>query len=261
MNTVDVAFTDEGLRGAPVLMLSGSLGSTRAIWEPILPALGAFRVVRYDHRGHGDSPVPRGPYTIPELGADVLRLLDRLDIERVSFSGVSLGGMVGMWLARHVPDRIERLALVATSANLGPADGWRDRAALVRERGTAAVAEAVVRRWFTPAFRSRDPELALRMKAMIAGTPREGYAACCEAIAEWNFEEGLAAIGAPTLVVAGESDEATPPSHAAFIAGRIPGARLAVLSGAAHVPVAEQPEKIGALHLEHFSAAHSGKAA
>jgi len=249
---LEVGYVDEGPKDAPVLVLSGSLGSTLALWEPLLPALSRFRVVRYDHRGHGGSAAPEGPYTIADLGGDLIGLLDRLGVARASIVGISLGGMVGMWVAARAPERVERLALLCTSARLGPAEAWKDRARFVRRDGMSEVADAVVGRWVTPAFVQREPAVTNAMRAMIASTPPEGYAACCEAIAEWNFEDHLHAIRAPTLVVAGSADEATPAPHAHAIGARIPGARVVVVDGAAHVPVIERPERIAELLLEHF---------
>jgi 3-oxoadipate enol-lactonase len=256
---VEVGCVDQGPKDAPVLVLSGSLGSTLAMWEPLLPALRRFRVVRYDHRGHGGSPVPDGPYTIEDLGHDLIAMLDRLGVERASLAGVSLGGMVGMWVAANAPERIEHLVLLCTSARLGPAEAWRDRAQLVRRDGMSQVADAVVARWVTPGFLLREPAVASALRAMIASTPPEGYAACCEAIARWDFEDQLGSIRAPTLVVAGSSDEATPAVHAHVIGAGIPGARVVVVDGAAHVPVFEQPERVANLVLEHVGSLNSPK--
>jgi 3-oxoadipate enol-lactonase len=251
---VEVGYVDEGPKDAPVLVLSGSLGSTLSMWEPLLPALGRFRVVRYDHRGHGSSPVPKGPYTMGELGRDLIGLLDRLNVERASIAGNSLGGMVGMWVAAREPARVARLALLCTSARLGPSEAWRDRAGIVRREGMSAFADAVVARWVTKGFMQREPAIASSMREMIASTPPEGYAACCEAIADWNFENDLGAIRAPTLVIAASADEATPAPHAHAIGARIPGSRVVVVDDAAHVPVIEQPGRIGDLLLEHLGA-------
>lgn len=256
MNTKNVpglAYADAGPKDAPVLVLSGSLGSTMAVWEPLLPSLRAFRVIRYDHRGHGASPVPEGPYSVADLGRDLLRLLDDLNVERASIAGISLGGMVGMWTAANAPHRVERLVLLCTAACLPPAEAWRERAAAVRHAGTAVVADAVLGRWVTPAFLQREPALSGALRAMIASTPPQGYAACCEAIATWDFEASLGAIGAPTLVVAGGADEATPPALARAIAARIAGARVAIIDDAAHVPVVERPTEVAALLFDHLA--------
>ena len=236
------------------VVLSNSLGSTSAIWDRQVPALEGYRVIRYDHRGHGDSPVPRGPYTIADLGHDVLELLDSLDVERASFCGLSLGGMVGMWLAAHAPERIDRLVLLCTSARL-PRQPWLERARLVRAEGTSAVADLVVGRWFTPAFSAREPELVERMRAMIAATPAEGYASCCEAIAAMDLRDDLRAIRAPTLVLGAADDPAIPVEHSTAIAHGIEDARLVVLADAAHLPTIEQHALVTQYIVEHLEGA------
>ena len=244
----------DGPAGAPVVVLSNSLGTTLEMWDPQLPALTrSFRVLRYDQRGHGRSDVPPGPYTLGELGQDLLGLLDRLDLERVSCCGLSLGGMVGMWLAGNAPERLDRLVLACTSAYLGPPETWIDRAALVRTEGTAAVADAVMERWFTERFRTDQGSTVARYRAMVAETPSEGYAACCEAIRDWDFREQLGSIVAPTLVVAGAADPATPPEHAELIAQRIPGARLVVLPDVAHLANVETTAAFDEAVLGHLA--------
>lgn len=245
--------TVDGPPDAPVLVLGSSLGTTGAMWEPQLAALAArFRVIRYDHLGHGRSAVPSGPYTIDLLGRELLLLLDDLDAGRVHHVGLSLGGMVGMWLAAHAPERVDRLALLCTSASLGPPDGWRMRAATVRASGTAAVADAVVVRWFTPGFAVAQPQVVAEHRAMLAATPAAGYAGCCEAIAATDLRADLSTVVASTLVIAGADDPATPLEHARGIVERIPRARLAVVDDAAHLASVEQPEQVSRLLLEHF---------
>lgn len=237
------------------VVLSNSLGSTTEIWDRQVPALAKrYRVVRYDHRGHGESPVPRGPYTIAGLGEDVLRLLDSLGVDRASFCGLSLGGMVGIWMAAHAPDRVERLVLLCTAALL-PREPWLERARLVRAEGTAAVADTVVGRWFTPGFAARERELVSRMRAMIAATPAEGYASCCEAIAAMDLRDDLANIRAPTLVLGASDDPAIPLEHSAAIAEAIPRARLVVIPNAAHLPIVEQHAHVTRHILEHLEGA------
>ena len=239
---------------APVLVLGNSLGSTQGMWAPLIPELASrFRVLAVEHRGHAGSEVPPGPYTIDDLGGDVLALMDELGIGTFRFAGLSLGGMVGMWLAAHAPERVERLALVCTSAHFPPAQGWLDRAATTRAKGSAAVAEGVVSRWFTEGFREREPEKVKAAIAMIEATPDEGYAGCCEAIAAMDLRPVLGRITAATLVVAGAEDPATPPAHGEVIVAAVPGARLEVVADAAHMAVLEQPEAVGALLTAHLS--------
>lgn len=253
--TLAVHYAVDGPDDAPVLVLSNSLGTTMAMGEPQLrPLAERFRVVRYDHRGHGGSPVPAGPYRIDDLGGDVLALLDHLGVERASFCGLSLGGMTGMWLAAQAPDRVERLMLLCTSARLGPPAAWTDRAALVRAEGTTAVAATVVDRWLTPDLVRRDPDLVGRMRAMVAATPAEGYASCCEAIADLDLSGSLGAIRAPTLVIVGADDPAAPPDHGERIAAGIAGARVAVVQHAAHLANVQQPAAVTRLALAHLTA-------
>jgi 3-oxoadipate enol-lactonase len=226
------------------------------MWDPQVPALAAhFRVVRYDLRGHGKSPVVPGPFDLADLGRDALELLDRLGVARAHLVGLSLGGMVSMWVAAHAPERVDRVGLLCTSARLGPASNWTDRAATVRAEGTGAVAEAVVDRWFTPDFAAREPELIGRMRAMVAGNPAAGYAAACEVIARMDLTGDLASITAPVLAIAGPDDPATPPVHLETIVAGVPDGRLAVLDRGAHLASAEQPEAVNGLLLAHLGVA------
>ena len=223
----------DGVEGAPALVLSNSLGTTDGLWEPQMAGLERhFRVLRYDTRGHGGSGVSEGPYTIEGLGRDVLALLDGLGIERASFCGISMGGMIGMWLGVNAPERIERLALCNTSARIGAPEVWNQRIATVHERGMEAVVPAVIERWFTEAFRGRSPAAVERIAAMLRSTPVEGYAACCAAVRDMDLMVAVERISAPTLVVAGSDDTSTPPEHAVVIAERISGARVVELDAA-----------------------------
>jgi 3-oxoadipate enol-lactonase len=245
-----------GPADAPPLVLSNSLGADLGMWDPQAEALAErFRLVRYDTRGHGGSPVPDGPYTIDHLGQDALALLDHLEIERAHFAGLSLGGMTGLWLAINAPERLDRLVLLCTSARLGPAQMWRERAETVRAQGTEAVAEAGVGRWLTEGFRAEHPDTAAWLRNMIAATPDLGYAACCAVIEHMDLTSGLAGISAPTLIVAGAQDPSTPPAeHAQLIAAAVPGARLEVLDPAAHLANVERPEAVTRLILDHLEA-------
>jgi 3-oxoadipate enol-lactonase len=261
VSAIDVHHRIDGADDAPALVLSNSLGTDLRLWDDHVPALAqSFRVVRCDTRGHGGSPVPAGPYRIADLVDDVVALLDRLGIERASFCGVSLGGMIGMALGVAAPDRLDRLAVCCTSARLGPPEVWHERATAVRESGTGAVVDTVIGRWFTESFRSTapEPEPVHRAREMILATPSEGYAGCCEAIAEMDQLESIADISAPTLVVAADQDPSTPPEHADAIAKRIPGASVVVLSDAAHLAVLERPDAFRAAVLDHLLDAGSG---
>jgi 3-oxoadipate enol-lactonase len=235
----------EGPPNAQTIVFSSSLGTTHELWDAQAEELAtSFRVLRYDHRGHGRSGVPPGPYTMEQLTADVAELLDGLELESVTFCGLSLGGAVGMFLASRAPDRVERLVLCSTSARFGQPDFWLDRARTVREHGVAAISDVVLERWFTPRFRTAHSDVVARFRELLVSTPREGYAACCEALAEWDFREELSSIAAPTLVVVAEDDPSTPPDHGRLIADRIPGAQLVEIRDAAHLANVEQPESV-----------------
>jgi 3-oxoadipate enol-lactonase len=234
---------------APVIVLSNSIGTDLGLWDGQVPALREhFRVLRYDQHGHGRSPAAPGPYDLKRLGTDVLGLLDRLGIERAHFAGVSLGGMIGMWLAEHAAERIDRLALVCTSARLDP-QAWHERAEQVRAQGLEPLVDVTLSRWFTPAY--PDPA---RFGRMLRACDPAGYAGCCEAISTMDILDGLAGISSPTLVIAGRDDPATPPAHAERIATAIPGARLETLPDAAHLANAEQVDAANRLLLDHFRA-------
>lgn len=237
--------------GGPVVVLSGSLGSDLTMWDPQLEPLVAagFRVVRVDTRGHGRSPAPPGPYSLADLGGDLVALLDRLAVDRASIVGLSLGGMVGLWLAIHEPARVERLVLCCTSAALGPPSRWAQRAATARESGMDALADAIVGRWLVePA----DEALTARLRAMVTSTSASGYASCCAAIETMDIAADLRSITAPTLVVSASRDQATPPEHGLAITTAVPGARLAVVDGVAHLGNVQAPEEFTGLIIDHL---------
>ena len=254
---VELHHVEDGpIEGSP-LVLSSSLGTTHAMWEPQREALsGEHRLIRYDHRGHGSSPIPPGDYSIEQLGADAIALLDRLDISTTAWCGASLGGMVGLWLAINAPARIERLIVICSSAYAPPPSRWLDRAAAVRAAGsTGAVADAVLERWFTPEFAKASPEAVEPAAAMLRATPAEGYASCCAAIAELDLREGLSRIAAATLVIAGAQDAALPPDHGRAIAEAIPDARFALIDRAAHLASVEQAAIVNSMITEQLAPA------
>ncbi|HSK99946.1 MAG TPA: 3-oxoadipate enol-lactonase [Rubrobacteraceae bacterium] len=251
--TVEVHYILEGPEDAPVLVLANSLGTTLEMWDDQAEALrDRFRLLRYDHRGHGGSPVPPGPYTIGDLGRDALELLDRLEIERASFCGLSIGGMVGMWLAGEVPERIERLVLCCTSALLGPEELWNERISVAREQGMDPLVESVVARWFTPAFFSENPEAVDKAARMLRETNPEGYASCCAAIRDMDLRDRLGEIRAPTLVISAADDPATPPEHGELIRDSVAGANFEVIPDASHLANIEQPAAVNQALLEHL---------
>lgn len=236
----------DGAEDAPPLVLSNSLGTDLGMWSPQVALLAAhFRLIRYDTRGHGASSSPPGPYRVDQLGRDVLALLDHLQIARTHFLGLSMGGLTGLWLAIEAPDRIDRLVLANTGAKIGDAEGWNARIASLQGAampGTGlpdALIETVLQRWFTPRHRRVDPAGVARVRGMLATTGAAGYAANCAAVRDADLRDGLAAIRAPTLVIAGTHDLSTAPSLGRDIADAIPGARYVELD-AAHLSNVEQ---------------------
>jgi 3-oxoadipate enol-lactonase len=235
------------------VVLVGSLGATLDLWDPQVAALAErYRVVRFDTRGHGRSPVPPGPYSIDDLTDDLVALLDTVGAERAHVVGLSLGGMTALRLAIREPDRVDRLVLMCTSAYVPPAQSWTDRAALVRAEGPAAVAPTVVGRWLTEPRRHSHPQDVERLVTMISATPREGYAACCEAIAAMDQLADLPLVRAATLVIGGDEDSSIPAAHQEALAAGIEGARLQVLRAAAHLVTLEHADAVNALLLEHL---------
>ena len=238
----------DGSPDTPVLLLSHGLGTSLELWDTNLPSwTPRFRVLRYDQRGHGRSPIPDSGSTVDDLGRDVLELLDRLELDKVSFCGISLGGATGLWLAANAPDRIERLVVACSSATFGGPDQWLERAAAVRAHGIASIADTVVARWFTPAFAAAEPGIVRTYTEMLLRTPADGYAACCEAVAAWDFRDELGTVAVDTLVVAGADDSATPVDHSREIAAGVGSSRIAMLEHAAHLANAERPEAFGEL--------------
>jgi 3-oxoadipate enol-lactonase len=247
-----LAYDVNGPADAPVLVLSSSLGTSRDMWDPQMPRLTReWRVVRIDHPGHGESPVWNGPITIGDIGQAVLGVVDEAGHDRVSFCGLSLGSAIGQWVAAHAPERVERLILCSTSAHFGP-EPYLSRAATVRREGLAEVAAATMERWFTAAFRASEPETVSRYRAMVAATPVEGYASCCEAVGHFDGRPDLQHISAPTLVLSGAEDPATPPEAGSALAHGIAGARQEILQDAAHLLNVERPDETTRAIVRHL---------
>ncbi|SMP44673.1 3-oxoadipate enol-lactonase [Noviherbaspirillum suwonense] len=233
----------EGREDAPVLVLSNSLGTTLEMWAPQMPALlQHFRVLRHDARGHGRSDVPPGPYSTAQLGADVLALMDHLGIARAHFCGLSMGGMIGMWLGTHHAGRLDRLALCNTAAKIGTPETWNPRIAKVEAEGMASIVDTVLERWFTDRFRARAPEQVAVVRDMLLNTAPAGYSANCAAVRDMDQRADLASIRVPTLVIAGTHDGSTPAADGRAVADAIPGARYVELD-AAHLSNWEQSEQ------------------
>ena len=255
MTATAVSYSVAGADDAPVVVLSNSLGATRGMWDPQVPALAErYRVVTYDTRGHGDSPAPSGPYTLDDLTDDVVALLDEVGASRAHVVGLSLGGMTGLRLAAREPDRVDRLVALCTSAKPDP-QPFLDRAATVRSGGTAPLAPAIVGRWLTPPYAAEHPDLVARLEGMIAGCDDEGYASCAEVVAHVDLRDDLGRITAPTLVVSGAEDLALPPDHQTLIADGIPGAELLTVSPGAHLANLERTLEITGALLGHLDEA------
>jgi 3-oxoadipate enol-lactonase len=237
-----ISWRMDGPEDAPVLLMSNSLGTALAMWDGQIEALSqTHRVLRYDKRGHGKSDVPPGAYSLDRLGRDVLELVDALGIARFDFCGLSLGGMTGQWLAVRAPDRIDRLVLCNTSAYMGPPEGWDLRIRTVMAGGMEAMVQPVLERWFTPEFREGSPTRIAPVHDMLLATHPAGYAGACAAIRDMDLRPTGPLIKTPTLIIAGERDPATPPSHSEAMAAAISGSRLVRLD-AAHLSNIEQPE-------------------
>ena len=231
-----------GPEGAPVLMLSNSLGTNLHMWDgQVEPFTRHFRLVRYDRRGHGKSGVPKGPYTMERLGRDVLAVLDGLGIRTINWCGLSMGGMVGQWLGANAPEHVERLVLTNTSSYFSDKNMWNDRLKFAREKGMAALVGPNMERWFTKEFRERSPAAVDRIKEMFLATALEGYVACGEAVRDMDHRALLPKIAAPTHIIAGRYDPATPLEANEYLRDHIPGATMTVLD-AAHISNVEQSE-------------------
>lgn len=243
LTDVRIHYSLTGPDSAPVLVFSNSLGSSFSMWDPQVPAFAAkFRVLRYDTRGHGQSSVPPGPYTIELLANDVLHLLDSLHLDRVHFCGLSMGGQIGARLGIHAANRLHKLVLCNTGATIGTADSWKARMDAVLARGPKDVSAAILSRWFTAPFAARHPGAIAKAKAMIEATDSLGYAANCAAVRDYDSRAQLSSISVPTLVISGTHDLATPAADGRFLADHIPGARFLELPAAhlSNIECAEQ---------------------
>ena len=232
-NDAQLHYELQGPQAAPVLVFSHSLGASFSMWDPQAAEFrNRFQVLAYDTRGHGLSFATPGPYSIEQLGHDVLSLLDALKIDRVHFCGLSMGGMIGMWLGANAPERLHRLILCNTGARIGTVESWNTRILAVQKGGMSSVAAAIIERWFTSGYRGKAPDTVAKTKKMIEDTNVAGYVACCAAVRDFDGHPFLETIRTPTLVIAGAQDPATPPADGRFLAEHIPGARYAELNAA-----------------------------
>lgn len=258
MPGVKLAVTADGPPDAPVLVLASPIGTNAGIWRHQVPVLSRhFRVLRFEHRGHGppgaQSPAPAGPYSMAELGADVLGLLSDHGIEHAAYAGVSLGGMTGIWLAANAPERITSLAVICTAlVPLPSAQSWRERTATVRAHGMEPLVDMVLPRWFTPEYLARHPQEVAGVAAMLRATSPAGYAGCGDAIAAMDLRPLLPLIKAPTLVISGAEDPAAPPAQGAQTAQGIAGSRMTVIRGASHFAHFQDPGPVTSALLAHF---------
>lgn len=235
INQTDIFYVAEGHPGNPSIVFSNSLGTDHSMWQAQADALGKdFYVIRYDTRGHGKSASPKGPYQLSQLGQDVIALLDFLHIEKTHFCGLSMGGVTGQWLGLYAPDRINKLAIANTAAKVGTADGWQTRAKTVMAEGLNPVADTAASRWFSPAFIEQQPLIVSALIAHLRAENAEGYASCCEALANADFREEIHAISNPTLIIAGQYDPVTTESDAAFLQRKIAGSKTVALP-ASHI--------------------------
>jgi len=245
VNGISMNYTFDGPADAPVVTMSHSLATDRGMWDPTVPALTSrFRVLRYETRGHGQTAAPRGAYTLEQLADDARALLRALGIQRTHWVGLSMGGMIGQVLALKAPDVLLSLSLCDTSSRI-PADAkpqWEDRIRTAEAKGMEPLVEPTLARWFTAPFRERRKDVVDRVATMIRTTPVAGYVGCCHAISALNLTDRLSAIKLPTIVIVGEDDPGTPVAASRLIAENIKGARLEIISSAAHLSNIEQPE-------------------
>src|SRR6266567_4853385 len=212
-NQAQIHYALEGAAGRRVVVLSNSLGADLSMWDPQIPQFTkSLRVLRYDTRGHGKSSATPGPYSVEQLAKDVIALLDELDLDRVHFCGLSMGGMIGMWLGVNAPERLSKLVLCNTAAKIGTSEFWKARIDAVQKNGMKSISSAVIERWFSPAFREMAPATVSSTLKMVEEANPEGYAACCAAVRDFDFREQLSKIHIPALVIAGAHDPATTPA-------------------------------------------------
>jgi len=242
LRDVELAYRWSGAASGPVLVLSHSLGASGEMWNPQLDALARrFRLLIPDHRGHGNSSVPPGPYSVDQFGQEVLDLLDLLQLQQVLFCGLSLGGMIGMWLAQNAPERVERLVLCNTAAKILDTTLLERRIEVIERDGLAAIADNVIDRWFTERFRASHGQQVAAARNMLLATAPEGYARTSAAVCALDLGDELNSIRCATLVIAGRHDLATPLKWNQAIADAIPHARLTALE-AAHLSNIEADE-------------------
>ena len=257
--TTAIKYELDGDAGAPPLLLINSIGSTREMWTRQMDAFrAAFRVIRYDARGHGTSSVPRGPYTLDQLGGDALAVLDHAGVSSAHVCGISLGGITAQWLALSAPRRVRGLVLANTAARIGTVESWTERIGLVHQKGMSAVADLAMERWFTPSFRQRDPETVRVFRTMVQNCPPDGYLGCCAALRDADLRDEVSAITAPTLLIASTADTATPVEGLEFLRERMRTSELVTLDSA-HLSNVECAAEFTAVVLDFLKAYSEGQ--
>lgn len=237
-----------------VVILGPSLGADVSLWDLALPTIAAHHtILRWDLPGHGASVPATAGFTLAELAAGIVALADSLGIDRFDYAGVSVGGAVGLELARLYPDRVKSSAVVCSAAKIGEAAAWEERAGLVRAEGTQVLLEGTPARWFAPAFRASHPEVVERLMAGIASANDDSYARVCEALGAFDARPTLASITVPVLVISGELDPAAPPADGAVIAATVPGARQVIVAGVSHQAVVEKPVEVATILVDFFA--------
>ena len=242
-----------GNPGGTLLVLANSLGSNLHMWDKVLPAFESrHRVLRFDMRGHGESSVSSEPLTIEQLGMDVLRLLDAVEADRASVCGLSLGGVVALWLGIHAPARLHRLIFANTAARIGSQEMWEQRIATVRDTGMSPLAVATIERWFTPRYRAHHPEETEQIRAMIAGTDPRGYLACCAALRDADLRAQIGSVEAASLVITGTHDPATPPGDGRALHAGLRDSRYVELD-ASHLSAWECAQEFAGAVVQHLA--------
>lgn len=249
-----VRYEVDGDPGAPPLMLINSIGSTREMWTRQMDAFkAAFRVIRYDARGHGTSSVPRGPYTLDQLGGDALAILDHAGVSSAHVCGISLGGITAQWLGLNAPGRVRSLVLANTAARIGTIESWTERIGVVHQKGMSAVADLAMERWFTPSFRERDPETVRAFRTMVQNCPPDGYLGCCAALRDADLRAQVSAITTPTLLIASSADTATPVEGLEFLRERVNMSQMVTLDSA-HLSNVERAEEFTSAVMDFLKA-------
>jgi len=243
VNDLDIKYRIDGPDDGPVVMLSNSLMSNFTMWdEQVLPLTSAYRVLRYDQRGHGGTGATPAPYSIDLLTEDVCGLIEALGINSVHFVGLSMGGFTGQLLAYKHPEKVLSLTLCDTACVMPPKSLWNERIDIARSKGVEALMAGTLERWFTPPFHQTGITKLAKVRNMILGTPVEGYVGCAEAISDMNLCDNLQDISVPTLIIVGEDDPACPVSAAKALYEGIPNSRLLIIPHSAHLPNIEQTE-------------------